>query len=48
MRAILDALGLSEDKDAGKFLTGLDAMLTEAVITDAKVIHHMGHSGERA
>jgi len=48
MRRILDALGLSEDKDAGKFLTGFDAMLTEAVITDAMVIHHMGHSGERA
>ena len=48
MRPILDALGLSEDKDAGKFFTGFDAMLTEAVITDAMVIHHMGHSGERA
>lgn len=26
MRPILDALGLSEDKDAGKFLTGFDVM----------------------
>ena len=48
MRPILDALNLSEDKDTGELLAGLDAMLTEAGITDAMVIHHIGHNGERA
>jgi hypothetical protein len=48
MRPILDALNLSEDKDASKFLTGFDAMTAEAGVADAMVIHHMGHTGERA
>jgi AAA domain len=48
MRPILDALNLSEDKDASKFLTGFDAMTAEADVQDTMVIHHMGHTGERA
>lgn len=48
LRPILDALGLSEDKDAGKFLVQFDALLNEAGVEDAMVIHHMGHSGEFA
>jgi RecA-family ATPase len=48
LRPVLDALGLSEDKDAGIFLTGLDALKHEAGIGEAIVVHHMGHSGERA
>jgi len=48
LRPVLDALGLSEDKDAGKFLVWLDALLNEAGVAEANVIHHMGHGGERS
>ncbi|WP_431903681.1 bifunctional DNA primase/polymerase [Nonomuraea sp. bgisy101] len=44
---ILDALGLSEDKEAGQFLTAFDEMLGTANVAEAVVVHHMGHSGER-
>ncbi len=47
-RPVLDALGLSEDKDAGRFLVAFDALLAESGATEAVVIHHMGHSGERS
>lgn len=47
LRPSLDALGLDEHRDAGKFLVGFDALLTEAGISDALVVHHMGHTGER-
>lgn len=47
LRPILDALGLSEDKDAGRFLVALDELLNEAGVSEALVIHHMGHTGER-
>lgn len=45
---ILDALGLSEDKEAGRFLVALDEMLKEAGVQEAVIVHHMGHSGERS
>ncbi|MFI6910133.1 AAA family ATPase [Nonomuraea sp. NPDC050394] len=45
---ILDALGLSEDKEAGRFLVAFDEMLKEAGVQEAVLVHHMGHSGERA
>jgi len=48
LRPILDALGLDEHHDAGRFLVAFDALLAEAGIDDAQVIHHMGHTGERA
>lgn len=48
LRPILDALGLSEDKDAGRFLVSFDAFLAEAGIGEAIIVHHMGHTGERA
>jgi len=48
LRPILDALGLDENHDAGKFLVAFDALLKEAVVGDAAVIHHMGHNSERA
>lgn len=47
LRPILDALGLDENRDAGKFLTAFDALLAEAGITNAVMVDHMGHSGER-
>lgn len=48
LRPMLDALGLDEHRDAGRFLVAFDALKAEAGIRDALVIHHMGHVGERA
>lgn len=48
LRPVLDALGLDEHRDAGRFLTGFDALLAVAQIGDAAVVHHMGHNGERS
>lgn len=48
LRPVLDALGLSEDKDAGKFLVAFDALLTEAGVREALVVHHTGHAGDRS
>jgi hypothetical protein len=43
LRPILDALGLDESREAGRWLVGLDALLREANIPDACLVHHMGH-----
>jgi len=48
LRPFLDALGLSEDKDAGRFLEALDELTTEAGIDETLVVHHMGHNNERS
>jgi hypothetical protein len=48
LRPVLDALGLDENRDAGKFLVAFDALLREAGISEAIVVHHMGHNGERS
>lgn len=48
VRPFLDAFGLDEHRDAGTFLTALDALIVDAGISEACVIHHMGHSGERS
>jgi hypothetical protein len=48
LRPVLDALGLDEHRDAGRYLVALDALLTEAGIGEALIVHHMGHQGERA
>lgn len=48
LRPIFDAFGLDEKSDAGKILGPFDSLKFEANILDAAVVHHMGHSGERA
>ena len=48
LRPTLDALGLSEDKDAGRFLVAFDELLVSAGVFEAVVIHHAGHAGERS
>ena len=48
LRPILDALGLDENRDAGRFLTAFDELLNEAGISEAFLLHHMGHTGERS
>ena len=48
LRAVLDAHGLSEDKDAGRFLVAFDELLREAGVGEALVVHHAGHGAERS
>jgi hypothetical protein len=48
LRPVLDASGLDEHRDAGRFLVAFDALLAEAGIGEATVVHHMGHNGERS
>lgn len=48
LRPVLDALGLDESRDAGQFLVAFDALLHEANATEAMIVHHMGHHGERS
>lgn len=45
---VLDALGLSEDKEAGRLLVAFDELLGEAGASEGLMVHHMGHSGERS
>ena len=47
-RPLMDALGLDEHRDAGRLLVAFDALLAEAKIAEAMVVHHMGHTNERS
>lgn len=47
LRPVLDALGLSEDKDAGRFLVAFDELLKRCGAGEAVVVDHMGHEGDR-
>ena len=48
LRPILDALGLKESSEAGRFLTPFDELCDKAGIPDALIVHHMGHNDERS
>lgn len=48
LRPILDALSLSEDKEAGRFLEALDELAHQAGVREKFLVHHMGHSSERS
>jgi hypothetical protein len=48
LRPLLDAFGLDEQRDAGRILVAFDALCEEARLTEAAVIQHMGHAGERS
>jgi hypothetical protein len=48
LRPVLDALGLDEHREAGKFLVPFDTMLYGAGVTNSLLVHHMGHTGERS
>lgn len=48
LRPVLDALGLDEHREAGRFLVAFDTLLADAGIPDALVVHHMGHQAERS
>jgi len=48
LRPVMDALGLDEHRDAGRLLVAFDELMAEAGVEEGFVVHHMGHSGERA
>lgn len=48
LRPALDALGLDENLDAGRFLVALDELCREAGVGELLLVHHMGHSNERS
>jgi hypothetical protein len=48
LRPLMDALGLDENRDAGRILTAIDELLGLAGIPEAVVVHHMGHTAERS
>jgi hypothetical protein len=48
LRPVLDTLGLDEKHETGRFLVQFDALLGDADVTDALLVHHMGHEHERA
>ena len=48
LRPVLDALGLDENRDVGRFLVAWDALMKDAAIPDATLVQHMGHANERA
>jgi hypothetical protein len=47
LRPALDALGLSEDKDIGRFLVKVEELAASAGIAEQIIFHHMGHNLER-
>lgn len=48
LRPVLDALGLDENHDAGRFLVAYDELLATAGIAESVLVHHSGHNGERS
>lgn len=48
LRPILDALGLDENTEAGRFLVAFDELIGMCGASEAVVVHHMGHQGERS
>jgi hypothetical protein len=48
LRPVLDASGLDEHRDIGRFLVAFDDLLREAGIGEALIVHHMGHTKERS
>src|SRR5690625_4275118 len=48
LRPALDALGLDENRDAGRFLEAFDELTTHAGISEQVIVHHIGHGGERS
>jgi hypothetical protein len=48
LRPALDAASLDEGHEVGQFLIAYDALLSDAGINDTLVVHHMGHTNERA
>lgn len=48
LRPVLDALGLDENREAGRFLTAWDELIKEASAVESLIVTHSGHGQERA
>jgi hypothetical protein len=48
LKPVLEAMGLDENRETGKFLYPFAEMLADAGVEDVLVHHHMGHANERA
>lgn len=48
LKPALEAMGLDENRETGKFLYPFSEMLADAGVQDVLVHHHMGHNNERA
>lgn len=48
LKPVVEAMGLDENRELGKFLYPFSEMLAEAGVEDVLVHHHMGHNNERA
>nr|WP_246349279.1 AAA family ATPase [Nesterenkonia xinjiangensis] len=48
LRPVLDALGLDENREAGRFLTSWDELMAEAGADESLIVTHTGHNSERA
>jgi AAA domain-containing protein len=48
LRPAMDALGLNEHSEVGVFLTAFDELLKDAAISEALIVHHSGHTGDRS
>lgn len=48
LRPVLDAVGLSEHTEVGRFLEPFNDLLRDAGVAEAVVVHHAGHTGERS
>lgn len=48
LRPAMDALGLDENHDGGRFLQAWDALKSEAGADESVVVHHVGHGSDRA
>ena len=48
LRPVLDALGLDENREAGRFLTAWDGLMASAGVGESLVVHHAGHGQDRA
>ena len=48
IRPVMDALGLDENREAGRFLNAYTELLQEAGIREGIAVQHMGHQNERA
>src|SRR6185503_12255323 len=47
-RPAMDALGLDEHNEAGRWFTAFDELLKEAGVPEALIVHHSGHGGDRS
>lgn len=48
LRPVLDALGLDENREAGKYLTAWDEMMSYMAVRESLIVTHTGHNQERA